>query len=133
MARHERWLESARRHSKKSNFPHYRMSAILVKGGRVMSIGVNKSGSGHLKAPEYTYISHTMHRGIHAELAAILAANEEDVRGATLYVSGETSKGGLIMSKPCLACQSILKRYGIKDVFYHDREGSVNRLDQSAC
>ena len=109
------------------------MSAILVKGGRVISIGVNRAGNGHLKAPEYTYVNHRMHRGIHAELAAILAANEEDVKGATLYVSGETTKGGnLIMSKPCAACQSILKRYGIKDVFYHDRSGGVNHFRPAA-
>jgi len=123
--RHYRWLGTATRHCRNSSFVEYKMAAIVVKGGRVINVGYNRMSPGFQKAKEYAYINHNMHRGIHAELDAILNLPAEILKDATIYVSGITKGGHLVKSKPCEACQRVLHRYGVKTVIYHEQNGQA--------
>lgn len=124
--RHYRWLRAAYRHCLRSSFGDYRMAALVVKGGSVINVGYNRMSPGALKAKEYAYINHNMHRGIHAELAAILNLSPDILKDSIIYVSGITKGGRLVKSKPCEACQRMLRRYGVKTVVYHEQDGKAH-------
>ena len=129
--RHIKWIHAARRHARRSRFPGYKMAALLVKGGRIISVGLNRTSPGVLKSEEYVYINHGRGgcQGVHAELDAILnTCDHEDLRGANLYVAGVGRCGGFILSKPCPECQKMLGKYELKSVYYHDKAGQVAAL-----
>lgn len=128
--RHDNWLVTAYRMATKSKYDRYKMVAIVVKSGRIISVGFNKPRIGGVKDSRY-YIKH-----IHAELDAILKLPREEIRGAEIYVSGicipktydPLDAPRRILSKPCEVCQEFLKDYALKGIYYHDQDGSTLSL-----
>jgi len=56
-------------------------------------------------------------RSVHAEANAIIAADREQMLGATLYLSGHDSEGNLLDdSYPCAMCQRLIINAGITRV-----------------
>lgn len=104
----------------------YLHGAVIVKGGRVLSSGINKPKTNQFIAT-YAY-----HEGsnIHAECDAILRARKKtDLKGAKLYVARMRKIDKLPgISKPCIMCQKIIQRYGIKKVFYTGVDGTYNMM-----
>ncbi len=87
--------------------------AVIVRGGRVLSTGVNKErnhpmivSSEHIKT----------HCSVHAEVDAIKRAG--DVRGATIYVARVNRRGQERNSRPCWRCYEEIKQSGIKKIIY---------------
>jgi len=100
------------------------MSAVIVKGGRIIAAGVNRDGNGYMKSKLYKEF-----QGVHAEVDAILQCDPEELRGAEMYVAGQRSRTtGLITSKPCEACQDYMANMGLKAVYYHDHNGVIHRM-----
>ena len=93
---------------------HYKMGAIIVKGNRVLSVGVNQIKTHPAIAK--TYDDYCV--SIHAELAALLR-NKTDVTGATMYVARNGGK----VSKPCKSCMVYIRMAGIKYIVYSTYEG----------
>ena len=124
MCRHEKWMQSALKLSKKSPHKNYKMCAILVKSGSVISIGFNKNSPGSLKCEKH----YNQHKGIHAELDAILGLDMEELNGSELYISGRTKAGNLIKSAPCASCQAMLALLPIKSVHYYEKTGEIGRF-----
>ncbi len=60
---------------------------------------------------------------IHAETDAIRKCSSKDLIGADIYVYREDSDGNLRICKPCEACFELIKRCGIKRIFYTDTDG----------
>lgn len=89
---------------------HYRMSAVITNGARVLSLGVNQIKT-HPK--QAIYREHVV--SIHAELAAILHART-DLTGATIYIARWKN----LISKPCLTCREIIREAGITTAVYHN-------------
>lgn len=54
----------------------------------------------------------------HAEVAAIRAAGDVDLRGSVLYSARVGRRGYQMMAKPCDACAEAMKKVGIKVVYY---------------
>jgi deoxycytidylate deaminase len=117
--RHTRYIRLAQKLAEKSDYINYRMSCVVVKGGRVIAVGINKLKSGIVKHPSYGS------KAIHAELDAILTIDPEKLKGATVYVGGITKTGGLLKSAPCPICQSLLREYGIRCVVFHEKTGEI--------
>lgn len=92
----------------------YRHGAIIVKGKRLLSEGVNRDRT-HPKSNQPTLLTH-------AEFDAIQKAGD-DIRGAILYVTRVLADGTLAMSKPCVLCQDLINRCGLSEVVYTDRGG----------
>ena len=90
--------------------------ALLVKGGRILSVGFNKR-----KKNKFIDI-HARHPGCttHAECAAILKVRKKiDLTGCKIYVARlKKNDHTLGNSKPCEMCQEIIKKHGIKKVYY---------------
>lgn len=114
----KRFLNLAIKQCKSHEFDsamEFTLCAVLVKGGRVLSIGFNRSGY------SAKMTGHKHHDGVcsvHAEVDALLKARMCDVTDATIYVARFRKKGDLGMAKPCPMCQSILHEAGVKTAFF---------------
>lgn len=119
--RHNRWIGHAQKLAKTSEFWPYKMACVLIRGGSVISRGVNKTSPGCVKDARYT-----LNRSTHAELAAVTSV--DSVEGCIAYVAGISKGDKVICSKPCPLCQDMFREAGIKRVYYHDREGKLALL-----
>lgn len=100
--------------SKKSTYFH-KLGAVIVKKGKILSVGFNKPHKTHPR-------SNTLFKTIHAEFDAILQCDERDLKGATIYVL-RNAKSGLHMAKPCSCCMELIRRVGIKRIIYTVKGG----------
>lgn len=110
-----KYLHILQKLSKKSNNETYKIGAILVKGGSIISIGYNHQGT-H-KLIEYKRHLRPRNNTIHAEIHTVLGISKKEAEHCTVYVARFTSQG-VANSKPCTLCQNILTEMGIKKVFY---------------
>lgn len=116
----------ARNVSQMSDFPRIHIGAIVVNKHKIISSGYNSGSKCHrLQAELNQKRFHTPSRGeIHAELDALLPLiNKVDLSGAHLYVYREYGDGSLAPCRPCKACMSIIRRCGIKKIFYTTKDG----------
>jgi len=108
-------LKLAAKQAKKSSFK-YRLGAVIVKGGRILSTGYNVVGKS-------TALFKHRWNSIHAEQSAILRLLKqprglEHLRGATLYVTRILSNGCFSLAKPCPVCMGTIRAVGISKVVY---------------
>lgn len=113
--REKRMMELAAKQAAFSEFPTFRHGAVLVRGGAVLSLGVNKNQF-HSFAAKFKKVP--KHATIHAELSCLLAAGKESASGGTMYVVRINPQGEWRMSKPCQMCQAALKHVGVKKVIF---------------
>ena len=92
--------------------------AVIASGNRVLGRGTN------------TYKTHATYGGgplktLHAEAAAIRDAKRRGIslHGKDLYVARVNCDNKL--SRPCASCASLIKREGIRKVYYTDANGEV--------
>ena len=103
----------------------YQMIALLYKGGRLISVGVNKE-----EAAPKTYIKdRRANLHLHAEISALHGIDKKDCKNGTIYVVGKTRAENFLMSKPCWICLNWMYNMGIKRIVYHDRLGELLELE----
>jgi len=96
----------------------HRHAAVIVKAGRVLSVGKNRDKT-HPDSVGVDEDGLAFTRTIHAEMDAILKVkNKEHLKGATIYVArkGRNQKAG--MSCPCQMCQDLINKYGLKKAIF---------------
>ena len=112
-----KFLSQAVNLAAQSEHRSFKHGAILVKGGKVLSEGVNK----------YTIGTHGLHaHSEHAEENA-LRGKKNYALGSTMYIARVASYGPA-MSKPCLRCQMLLKNAGVRKVIYTSRDGELQAV-----
>jgi deoxycytidylate deaminase len=112
-------LTLASRIAETSDLPQ-KHGAVIVKSGRVLSVGINKwrnkntANTGGVYNPHLTY---------HAEIDALNHFN--DVSGSTIYIARIGKNGEHRFSRPCNRCLTALHAAGIKKIIYttHESEG----------
>lgn len=112
----QRFLEIA--YQKTFDSTHSRpMAAVIVKGSRVLSIGVNqnKTHPKQKKRLSKDGLLYGWHR-LHAELDCLIRS-QCDVSGGTIYIVRRNSIG-VGVAKPCSKCEFLLREYGIKKVIF---------------
>lgn len=121
--RHHKWIKTTLKLAKKSNVYRYKIAAILVKGGRIIGVGINNNKrKGKTKHEFYGK------RAFHAELDLLSKFNPEEIKNATMYVAGINKNNKIILSKPCLHCQQLISMYNLKTVYYCDEAGEPQLL-----
>lgn len=110
-----KFFDLARKLSKKSEHHQHHLGCVIVNGNKVIGLGFNKNKT-HTKAL-------TEFKTLHAEVSAIINADEEDLIGSEAYVYRETKLGKLGLSKPCSYCENMLRSVGISKVYYTSPEG----------
>jgi len=106
--------------AKQSKFPQHKLGAVIVKGNRILSTGINSLRSSRIIGKPT----------LHAEAAAVLKLLKEgrqgDLVGADLYVSRYTRGGNVGLARPCVDCWNLLSAVGIKRVFYTTDSGVMS-------
>lgn len=97
--------------------PKYQIISLVVRGGRLLSVGTNKQA-----APKRFTKPHRQSMSLHSEIDAILGLSKESTKGSTLYIIGQTAKGNKMNVKPCLTCQKVCDTLGLKRIVYQDME-----------
>lgn len=107
------FLKLAVRMAETSDLPQQH-GAVIVKGGSVLSVGVNKWRNKQLVNTSDEYNPYLTY---HAEIDAISRINT-DLTGATIYIARIGKDGSEKFSRPCQRCTQALKASGIKKVVY---------------
>lgn len=105
-----RWLNYALDQAVTAPHSQWRVGAVIVRGGSVLSTGVNRYRNHPSKVMSLEGVSY------HAEEVAIRRAG--NVAGATIYVARMTRSGYIGMAKPCERCQEMLDEYGIRTAIW---------------
>jgi len=108
-----REFQEARRVSCDSQI-RVRVGALVIKGNKKLGCACNRDGITTFRAEGI----HALRFPRHAEIQAILQAGIENVRGATVWVWRETSKGIPALSRPCEKCMAFMQIAEIKRIVY---------------
>lgn len=116
------------------------MGAIIVKGGRTLSVGFNRYD--RVYSPFQEAVKKKVKReafSIHAEVDAILKIkNKDDLVGANIYVVrrlawDKPNHPMIAMARPCPICYEILKGMGFARAYYtiaNHEFGTINFRQQ---
>jgi len=96
--------------------------AFLVRRNKIIKIGWNKNRT-HPEIKNHPY--HSGKVGIHAELDCLLKAGKDDLSGHNLVVLRIDKNSNLANSKPCSGCKSLIKQFGLENVFYSNSSGNI--------
>lgn len=102
----------------------YRLCAVIVSGGRILSVGFNKR-------TKNSFVRH-FQKGVrefclatHAEQSCVLKIRKKiDLTGSKIYVVrlGGHNGESYAMARACTMCQRMLRNYGINKVYYSINE-----------
>lgn len=87
--------------------------ALIIKGGSVLSVGINVNKNNPTFVGEAT-----KNWSVHAEVAAIRALKDENLKNAIIYIARINKHGKPMMSKPCEKCAAVIKKAGISKIVY---------------
>lgn len=110
----QRYLNIAINLARSSLVNRYKHGAIIVKGGRIISTGINKIRNHPDVFGESTEIK--KHSHIHAEIDAMRKVS--DLRNAKIYVARINNNGKTGLSRPCDNCYNSILEAGITRIVY---------------
>lgn len=110
-----KFFNLAKKVSKKSISKH-QLGCVIVDKNKVITTGFNDTIRTHPKTPD-------PYQTLHAEISAVLGVPKHKLKGCTAYVYRETKDGNPANSKPCETCEEVLRKMGIKRVYYTDSDG----------
>jgi len=97
------------------------VAAVIISGGRVLSIGYNSRSNSGLQAAYKTNPNCT---SIHAEVDAILNVRRKiNLRGSRVVVvrkllNDRENNPLVALARPCPMCEAVLHSYGVKRAMY---------------
>ncbi len=103
------------------------IGAVIVKKNRIISVGKNSKKTHPIQKYYDRYLSYyndvKFQHHIHAEISAIVNANE-DLAGCTLYIYRVDATGKYLKNcRPCDACYALIRKTGIKRIVYTINNG----------
>ena len=117
--RHDNFIHLAEKVASLST--HYnKVGAIITRGRRVISIGINKNKSHRKQINHHTDVIGSK---IHAELDAVIKAPYFLLEGSDIYVVRLLRNNNMGLARPCKSCIIILRQYKIKHMIYSINEG----------
>lgn len=100
--------------------------SFLIKSSKIVHIGWNKNRS-HPMNLRYPYHK-GRNLGLHAELDVCLKSGKDDLSSYTMVVIRVDNNGKVCNSKPCNGCQSVIKQFGIDEVWYSNLNGEIVKM-----
>jgi len=102
-----------------------RHGALVVKGGSVLSYGINSYTNNprmfpvdHFAKGKLRHRDRAKSISVHAEIAAMRGVSPDQLRGAIIYVARITASDELGNSAPCENCADELLKAGVKRVIF---------------
>ena len=93
-------------------YPKWKFGAIILKGGAVQAVGMNKLHTPASVASD----EHLMSLSTHAENDALKRCGS--TKGATIYVARVGRNGQPALARPCKQCRKLLLEAGIRRAIY---------------
>lgn len=110
--KHKKFLDAATTLSATSTCSR-RHAAILVRGSKVVAVGVNTERN------DARFLETKKNASVHAEVACLSRARKVgNLTGAVLYIARTTRDGQPKNSKPCGECVAAIKAAGVRKIFY---------------
>ena len=114
-----------------------RYGAVVTKDNIIVSTGYNGAPAGMKDCLEVgkctrkeLQIPHgeryELCHSVHAEANAIIRASVDELKDATIYISGEDSGLGECHSEPCMMCKRMILNARIKKVVFSDGNGKFH-------
>lgn len=108
-----------------------RYGAVITKDNIIVSTGYNGAAAGVKDCLEVGKCTRTelqiphgeryeLCHSVHAEANAIIRASVDELRGATIYISGADNGSAECLSEPCMMCKRMILNAGVKKVVYSD-------------
>ncbi len=114
-----------------------RYGAVITKDHVIVSTGYNGAPAGMKDCLEVNTCTRTelqiphgeryeLCHSVHAEANAIIRASADELKGATIYISGADAGGGECLSEPCMMCKRMILNAGISKVVHADGRGKYH-------
>ena len=114
-----------------SEHPHYKIAAIIVYKGKIISSATNSFSKTH---PIQFRLRNKYNKNIgkplayvHAEVKAIDRAMKYgyDLSKCSIFISRITKSGVKSISKPCNECEGFIRKMKLKYVVYYNKLGEI--------
>ena len=136
----EYFINIARAVSARATCLRRKYGAVITKDNIIVSTGYNGAPSGMkdcIEAGKCTrkelQIPHgeryELCHSVHAEANAIIRASADELKDATIYISGEDNGYGECLSEPCMMCKRMILNAKIKKAVYSDGNGKFHVID----
>ncbi len=114
--------------------------AVITKDNSIVSTGYNGAPAGMKDCLEVgkctrkeLQIPHgeryELCHSVHAEANAIIRASADELRGATIYISGADDESNECISEPCMMCKRMILNSRIAKVVYSDGNSGFRIID----
>jgi dCMP deaminase len=114
--------------------------SVITKDNSIVSTGYNGAPAGMKDCIEVgkctrkeLQIPHgeryELCHSVHAEANAIIRASADELKGATIYISGSDHKAGECLSEPCMMCKRMILNASIARVVYSDGGSGFKIID----
>lgn len=109
-----------------------KLGCVLIYRGIPLTVGWNTKDKEHPIQKELNAFrkynegsNGKKHDPLHAEMMAMIKAKDLDVdfNKVSLFVSRTKKDGSIGIAKPCPACMEMIKRLGIKNIYYTTDNG----------
>lgn len=119
----EYFLDIAKMVARRATCLRRKYGAVLVQDEKIVSTGYNgpPRGEDHCKLCLRQQLNipqgerYELCRAVHAEQNALLFADPEKFKGATLFLAGfDSQTGDPIKAAPCKICSNLIKNTGVK-------------------
>ncbi len=111
--------------------------AVVTKDNIIVSTGYNGAAAGVIDCLEVGKCTRTelqiphgeryeLCHSVHAEANAIIRASAEELKGATIYISGIDSNAVECDSSPCMMCKRMILNAGVSKVVCSDGNGGYH-------
>ena len=119
-----KFINAALTAGKLSDYPRVHIGAAIADKSVAISTGNNKQKTHPIqKIYNEKYLPYKTRNSLHAEIDAIIRADDDDLRGTTLYVARRGLNNRILNCRPCPACMGLIKDSGIERVVYTINDG----------
>jgi len=136
----EYFIEIAKAVAARATCLRRRYGAVVTKENIIVSTGYNGAAAGVtdcLEVGKCTRMELQIPHGqryelchsVHAEANAIIRASADELKNATIYISGVDSDGSECNSGPCMMCKRMILNARIGRVVYSDGTGDYHVSD----
>lgn len=133
------FIEIAKVVSSRSTCLRRKYGAVVVRDKVIVSTGYNGSprgivnciDTGKCTRKELNIPSgerYELCEAVHAEQNAIINAQPERMREATIYIAGFEEDRSFASGKPCKLCDRMIRNARISEVVYLEKDGTIERI-----
>lgn len=127
----ERYLSMAKNVSTLSDFPRYKLGAIVIYKGSILAHGNNSCKTSPVQKKynkERNYKTEASFKHTNCTHAEVNCLNkikylDIDFSKTSLFVYREHKNGTKALARPCPACSKMIRDIGIKNVYYTTENG----------